>query len=141
VKTFGNAYAEYAFLGDKSLTLRTNLGVDLNFLHNKAFLQNFGDDDNNDPTEVDPGAGRQNRPNGLNEERGEELNLTWNNTLNYIKTINKHAINGLVGTEYIKNTASGLSASRKRYDYTTNSFQYIDFGSSARDLWEWRQCK
>lgn len=135
VKTFGNAYAEYAFLGDKSLTLRTNLGVDLNFLHNKAFLQNFGDDDNNDPNEVDPGAGRQNRPNGLNEERGEELNLTWNNTLNYVKTIDKHAINGLVGTEYIKNKASGLSASRKRYDYTTNSFQYIDFGSSARDLW------
>ena len=134
-KTFGNVYGEYAFLADQSLRLRTNLGVDLTFLHNKAFLQNFGDDDNNDPAELDPGAGRINRPNGLNEERGQELNLTWNNTLNYIKTINKHSINALAGTEYIKNTASAISASRKRYDYTTNSFQYIDFGDDKLDVW------
>ena len=136
VKTFGNAYAQYAFLGDKSLTLRTNLGVDLNFLHNKRFLQNFGDDDGGGGSlDVGKGMGRQNRPNGLNEERGQELNLTWNNTLNYVKNIDKHSINALVGSEYIKNTSSAISASRARYDYTSGSFQYIDFGGTAADLW------
>jgi len=45
LKTFGSVYAEYAFLKDKELKLKTNLGVDLNMTHNKAFNQNFGDDD------------------------------------------------------------------------------------------------
>ncbi len=43
-KTFGNVYAEYAFLRDRQLKFKTNLGVDLNMTHNKAFNQNFGDD-------------------------------------------------------------------------------------------------
>jgi TonB-linked SusC/RagA family outer membrane protein len=135
-KTFGSAYAEYAFLGDKSLRLKSNLGIDLNFLHNKRFLQNFGDDDGGGgDLDKGKGMGRQNRPNGLNEERGEELNLTWTNTLNYVKTINKHAINALVGSELIRNSASAISASRARYDYTSGSFQYVDFGGITADLW------
>lgn len=136
IKTFGNVYGEYAFLADQSLKLKTNLGIDLNFRHNKRFLQNFGDDDGGGgDLDKGKGMGRQNRPNGLNEERGQELNLTWNNTLNYVKTFDKHSINALVGSEYIKNTSSAISASRARYDYTTGSFQYIDFGGASADVW------
>jgi outer membrane receptor protein involved in Fe transport len=40
-----------------------------------------------------------------------------------------------VGSEYITNHASNLSASRARYGYTTPSFQYIDFGGYPLDLW------
>ncbi len=133
-KTFGNLYAEYAFLQDKSLKLRTNVGVDLNFYHNKAFYRNFGDDDGGG-SEVDQGTGRQNRPNGLDESRSEAFTLTWNNTLNYMKTIEKHSLNALIGSEFINNYESSLSASRKRYEYDTDKFRYIDFGSTEQDLW------
>ena len=43
-KTFGNVFAEYALLTGP-LKFRSNLGLDLSLTHNKAFLQNFGDDD------------------------------------------------------------------------------------------------
>jgi len=134
LKTFGNVYAEYAFLKDKELKLKTNLGVDLNMTHNKAFNQNFGDDDGGG-ADIDKGTGRQNRPTNLAEERAQETTITWTNTLNYSKIINKHSLSGLIGSEFITNHASGLSASRARYGYTTPAFQYIDFGAYPLDLW------
>ena len=133
-KTFGNVYAEYAFLKNKELKFRTNLGVDLNFTHNKAFNQNFGDDDGGGTT-VDKGLGRQNRPNNLNEDRGQETTITWNNTLNYNKRIQKHTFSALVGSEFITNHSSSIGASRERFDYITSPFQYIDYGGSQTDLW------
>jgi hypothetical protein len=45
IKTFGSAFAEYAFLKNKELKLRSNVGLELNMLHNKAFYKNYGDDD------------------------------------------------------------------------------------------------
>jgi len=84
LKTFGTVYAEFAFLKDKELKLKTNLGVDLNMTHNKAFNQNFGDDDGGGAT-IDQGTGRQNRPTNLAEDRGQETTITWTNTLNYSK--------------------------------------------------------
>jgi len=134
LKTFGSVYAEYAFLKDKELKLKTNLGVDLNMTHNKAFNQNFGDDDGGG-ADIDKGTGRQNRPTNLAEERAQETTITWTNTLNYSKIINKHSLSALMGSEFITNHASGLSASRARYGYTTPAFQYIDFGAYPLDLW------
>ncbi|SFF38294.1 TonB-linked outer membrane protein, SusC/RagA family [Sunxiuqinia elliptica] len=133
-KTFGNLYGEVALLKDKSLRARTNVGIDLNFTHNKAFFRNFGDDDGGG-NEVDKGSGRQNRPNGLNEDRGEALTISWNNTLNYNKSFDKHSVSVLLGSEFITNYSSSLNASRRRYEYDTEKFQYIDFGSTELDLW------
>src|SRR4030095_10149552 len=81
--TFGNLYGEYAFLSDKSLRLRTNLGVDISFTHNKKFAENFGDDNDNDPNELYPGMGRHNKPNNLDENRGQAMTFTVRNTLHY----------------------------------------------------------
>ncbi|MHA6247022.1 SusC/RagA family TonB-linked outer membrane protein [Pontibacter sp. CAU 1760] len=133
-KTFGNMFGEYALLKDKALKFRTNVGMDLNFFHNKAFGENFGDD-NGGGSDIDKGQGRNNRPNSLAESRGEVLTLTWNNTLNYTKEIGLHSINALVGTEYIKNHGSTINASRTRYDFTSDAFRYIDYGSTAQNLW------
>ncbi|MBK5722139.1 TonB-dependent receptor [Dysgonomonas sp. Marseille-P4677] len=132
--TFGNVYGEYAFFSDKSLKFKTNVGVDLNLYHNKAFNINFGDDDGGG-SDVDKGMGRQNRPTNLNEERGENRTITWNNTLNYIKTLDKHSINAVAGTEYISNYDSSIGASRQRYDYTYSTFRYLDFGGTESDIW------
>lgn len=133
-KTFGSVYAEYAFLKDKELKLRTNVGIDLNMTHNKAFNKNFGDDDGGG-SDVDKGTGRQNRPTNLNEDRGQETTITWTNTLNYRKTIQLHSFNVLVGSEYITNHASSIGASRSRYSNSDPAFQYIDFGAYPLDLW------
>ena len=133
-KTFGNLFGEIAFLSEKELKFRTNLGIDLNYRHDKAFYPNFGDDDGGG-SQIDRGLGRQNRPNGLNEYRGEEFTFTWNNTLNYDKMFNLHSLNALIGSEFITNYGSGISASRRRYEYDTEKFRYIDFGSTEQDLW------
>lgn len=132
-KTFGSFYGEYSFLRDKELKFRTTIGVDLNMSHKKAFFKNFGDVDGGGNS-ADAALGRQNRPNQLAEERAQEFTFTWNNTLNYNKKIGKHEISGLVGSEYISNYASGISASRTRYAYDRSTFQYIDYGSTSTTL-------
>jgi TonB-linked SusC/RagA family outer membrane protein len=129
-KTFGNIFGEYALLKDASLKFRTNLGVDLNLSHNKAFNQNFGDN-NGVGSGADQGTGRQNRPTGLNEDRGQETTVTWNNTLNYSKNIRMHALSALAGSEYIKNYSSSIGASRQRFDFINAPFQYVNYGGTA----------
>ena len=133
-KTFGNVFAEYSFLKDNALKFRTNFGANINFNHNKAFNPNFGDDDGGG-NEIDQGLGRQNRPNGLSESRGEDITLTWNNSFTYDKTFGEHTISTLLGSEYIDNNSSTISASRNRFDFTQPNFRYIDFGDTELDLW------
>ncbi|NGM65765.1 SusC/RagA family TonB-linked outer membrane protein [Sphingobacterium sp. SGR-19] len=134
IKTFGNVYGEYALLSDKSLKFRTNVGIDLNVNHTKAFFENYGDDDGAaGPNDL--GKGRINRPEGLNEDRGTDFTLTWNNVLSYEKAIGLHQINALAGTEFINNNAAAISGSRRRYDYTLPTFRYLDYGSTLLDVW------
>ncbi|MBC8064816.1 MAG: TonB-dependent receptor, partial [Chlorobia bacterium] len=127
-KTFGNIYAEYGLL--KDLKFRSNVGLDLNLRHNKALNQNFGDV-NGVGSGLDVGTPRQNRPTGLNEDRGQETTVTWNNTLNYAKAGDIHDISGLVGSEFIKNYSSSIGASRQRFDFVRENFQYINYGGTA----------
>ncbi len=134
-RTFGNVYGEYSFLKHKELTFRTNLGIDLSFFHNKAFRQNYGDPDGGGSA-IDKGLGRQNRPSGLNESRGEAFTYTFNNVLNYAKKFNaKNYLHALVGTEYIHNYESSIGASRERYAFSNKAFRYLDYGRSDLDLW------
>ncbi|MRT93041.1 TonB-dependent receptor [Ancylomarina sp. 16SWW S1-10-2] len=134
-KTFGNVYGEYALLKNKELKFRTNVGVDLSLFHNKAFNENFGDDDGSG-SDLDKGLGRQNRPNNLSEERGEARTITFNNTLNYTKTFNeRHDFSAMIGTEYIDNYESSIGASRSRFPYTSSKFQYLDYGGTDLDIW------
>lgn len=128
-QTFGNIYAEYSLLSDKSLKFRSNLGADIRFLHNKTFNENYGDLNLTDPTDPLYNLGRVNRPNGLNEDRGQNVTFTWTNTLNYVKTLNEvHSINALLGVERIDNKQSGVGGSRQNYDNTTDPFRYLDYG-------------
>jgi TonB-linked SusC/RagA family outer membrane protein len=128
LKTFGNLYAEYSLLD--ALRFKSNLGVDLNLRHNKAFNQNFGDDNGGGGT-LDAGTGRQNRPTGLNEDRGQETTVTWNNTLNYAKANETHDLSALFGSEYIANYSSSIGGSRQRFDYVRENFQYLNYGGTT----------
>jgi TonB-linked SusC/RagA family outer membrane protein len=134
-QTFGNVYAELALLNDKSLKLRSNLGADIRFLHNKAFNENYGDPNVDDPSYIFYNLGRNNRPNGLNEDRSQNVTFTWTNTLNYVKTLNDvHSINALLGVERIDNKAAGIGGSRQNYDNTTDPFRYLEYGGLGSDL-------
>ena len=133
-KTFGSVYGEYAFLKNKELVLRSNLGLDLNMTHNKAFNKNYGDVDGGG-ADIDKTQGRQNRPTNLSEDRGQETTITWTNTLKYSKRIQDHSFNVLVGSEYITNRSSSIGASRSRFSNSSSAFQYIDFGAFPLDLW------
>jgi TonB-linked SusC/RagA family outer membrane protein len=131
-KTFGNVYGEYTFLADKSLKFRSNFGAEITFDHNKAFGENYGDDNDNDPNELYPGQGRQNRPSNLNENRGEATTFTFTNTLNYTKTLaEKHSINALLGEETVSYNQSAVGGSRTNYNNTTDPFRYLDYGSDT----------
>jgi TonB-linked SusC/RagA family outer membrane protein len=131
-KTFGNVYGEYAFLADKSLKFKSNLGAEITFDHNKNFAENFGDDNDNSASETYPGQGRQNRPSSLNENRGEETTFTFANTLNYTKTIaDKHSISALLGSETVSFDKSAVGGSRQNYNNTTDPFRYLDYGSDV----------
>ncbi|MEO8414857.1 MAG: SusC/RagA family TonB-linked outer membrane protein, partial [Ginsengibacter sp.] len=133
-RTFGNVFAEYSFLNDKSLKFKSNLGVDISFIHNKNFAQNYGDDDGGGGTNY-PGMGRQNRPNSLSEERGQTNTFTFSNTLNYQKTFNgKHSINAVLGTESIKSREDVMSGSRINFDNSTDPFRYLDYGGTT-SIW------
>jgi len=126
-KTFGNIFAEYALRPE--LKFKSNVGIDLSLRHNKALNQNFGDD-NGGGNPLDAGTGRQNRPTGLNEDRGQETTVTWNNTLNYAKEAERHDVSALVGSEYIKNYSSSIGGSRQRFDYVRENFQYLNYGGT-----------
>ncbi|MFV8324821.1 SusC/RagA family TonB-linked outer membrane protein [Flavobacterium sp. ZS1P14] len=131
-QTFGNLYGEYAFLGDKSLKFKSNLGVDIKFSHNKNFASNFGDANINDSSNPYYGMGRNNRPNGLDENRGQDMTFTFTNTLNYVKTFNDvHSVNVLAGMENINSKASAIGGSRQNFDNTTDPFRYLDYGSTT----------
>ena len=130
-QTFGNVYAEYYFLEDKSLRFRSNVGVDISFSHNKNFAQTFGDDNINGPDDLYPGKGRNNRPNNLDENRGEAMTFTFSNTLNYIKTFNeKHNVNFLLGTENISSKSEAIGGSRQNFNNSNPNFQYLDYGNT-----------
>jgi TonB-dependent starch-binding outer membrane protein SusC len=129
-QTFGNVFGEYAFLKGNTLKFRSNVGADISFSHNKRFAENFGDDNDNDPGELYPGMGRNNRPNNLDENRDEVMTFTFSNTLNYVNTFrDKHSLNALLGTEYISKKTSGLGGSRQNFDNTTNPFRYLEYGA------------
>lgn len=135
-QVFGNVFAEYSLLSDKSLKFRSNLGVDLTFSHNKNFAENYGDDNITDPASpyFGLGLGRNNLPNSLNENRGQDVTFTWSNTFNYVKTFGVHSINALAGSELIKNKQSAIGGARSNYDNTTDPFRYLDFGGLGSDV-------
>lgn len=133
-KTFGNIYGEYALLKNKELKFRTNVGLDLGNNHDKTFNENYGDDDGNGSA-IDQGQGRMNRPNSLVDSRREARTITFNNTLNYVKILNeKHDVNLMIGTEYIKNFESDVSGSRQRFPFYSDSFRYLNYGGSTLNV-------
>lgn len=115
--TIGNVYLEVAFL--KDFTAKTSIGGALTNAYGYSF--NF--------TPHERAEGFLN-PNSYSESASFSKRLVWTNTLNYNKTIGKHTIGVLVGTEAIENLSRSLSGSRQRYFSTDPSYLTLTTGTS-----------
>lgn len=114
-RAFGNLYGQFQLT--KSLIFRTDGGLDLGILNRKRFNENWGTN------------GRINSPATLTESIGTSTNLTWNNTLNYLKQIGSHDFSVLVGTEAIRNVGRDLLGSDRSFIDQDPYLRYLGRGA------------
>lgn len=116
----GNLFAEADFL--KDFTVRTSLGFNVN----NSFNQNF--------THTRPeNTARHTSLNTLSLNSSYGSTLTFTNTLQYSKNVDKHNMSVLLGSEAIKYTGRGLSASRRDYFNTDFNFLVLQNASQSID--------
>lgn len=115
-RAFGNLYGQFQLT--KSLTFRTDGGLDLGILNRKRFNENWGTN------------GRINSPATLTEAIGTSTNLTWNNTLNYTQQFSGgHDLAVLVGTEAIRNVGRDLTGSDRAFIDQDPNLRYLGRGA------------
>lgn len=122
---YDKTYNSYELLGDiylelspiKNLKLRTDAGTNFIMTDFRQFNKTFG---------IDRSFGA---PGSLGESHQKNFYYNWTNTANYSFELGKgHAFNLLAGSEFIKNSSTGLSASRIDYPNQAPNFQYLDNG-------------
>lgn len=113
----GNVFLEISFL--KNFKARTSYGGVLTNAHNYAFSY----------TPYERAEGFVN-PNSFSESSSFFRRLVWTNTLTYDKTIGKHVISALAGTEAIEQAGRSLSGSRRGYFSTDIDYLTLNNGTS-----------
>ncbi|WP_235296372.1 SusC/RagA family TonB-linked outer membrane protein [Portibacter marinus] len=108
-RVFGNVYAELDVI--PSLTLRTTLGGDFLFEHEKLFVERL--------------SAAIYSPTALTEGRVTNRNLIWNNTAIFEKEIQRSRFSTLLGMEAIQNRTDYLGASANNFSRTDPLFRYI----------------
>jgi TonB-linked SusC/RagA family outer membrane protein len=83
--TFGNAFASYDFL--PSLTVKTSLGFDLRQNNWSGF------------NDITPQNNEANFTNSIYEGDYNQYNWSWSNTARYLKSLNRHSFDFLLGQE------------------------------------------
>lgn len=116
-RVFGNVYAE--LMPFDGLKLRTSLGGDFLFEKETIFKKRLSE--------------AIYSPTSLNEGRVFNQTLIWNNTADFTKTLGKHRISALIGTEAIQNHTDYLGASANNFRRTDPLFQYIN-GSLPKEI-------
>ncbi len=117
-RIFGNAYVE--IMPVKGLTLKSNLGIEHVQFLNKSLTRN-----------VRPSDISGNR--AVSRAYGQGDTWTWTNTANYLLDINgMHHFSFLAGTEAIKYSYDGLSATRKDYAFEDVDYMQLDSGSGVQ---------
>ncbi len=132
----GNFFAELTPI--KGLTIRSDIGLDMNITSYKQFFPTYGTP-SNDPYQ---GAGYTgnlgpqpiqtvNSPNSLAQSNNNDLNYNWTNTATYDFNYKKNAFTFLLGTEIIKQDQQGMGASRTSFVNQSGTFQYLDNGGAT----------
>lgn len=96
-KYVANFYLQAKLL--KSLSFKTQFGIDIDNAHNKAYYPKFfiSNNENRDPS-------------SLTEYRGEGTGWMWSNFFNYERTIGDHNITAMVGYERQLRQFNGFTA-------------------------------
>jgi TonB-linked SusC/RagA family outer membrane protein len=112
----GSLYGDYQIL--PGLNFRSTINVNFNDYYNTDFNPSYSI------------GNRSNSTNSLTVSTGTAFGYQWSNTLNYLKSFDKHTVEVLAGVEaqeykYV-NTSAVRSGFSKNYD-----IQYLDQGSSG----------
>lgn len=112
IDVLGSVHAEADIL--KSLTFRTNLGVQLGTNHSTYFAPFSPEETGNQTT------------NDLTEGTGWSSSLTWTNTLKYTSQFaGIHRVSVLAGTEAVETRSNGYSATRRTLFSADPAFRYL----------------
>ena len=112
------------------LTLRSGMGVDLDYTKSTGYDYKFFSDGN---TFIVPGGNQQRGNSKLNLEKNDAFKYVWDNTATFSKTFDKHSINFLAGVtaEQYKFNAVKSSA----LDVPENEDQwYLSAGTSGSQI-------
>ena len=118
-RLFGNAYANLQVL--PVLKLRSSIGIDYAGTYQRTLRRSYTSGFLSDPS------------NQVNTSQAYSGNWVWQNTLDFNKTIHKHAINALVGSELIKYMSQDFFGSRQGYALENIDYAYLNAGSSNKD--------
>lgn len=119
LRLFGNAYADLTII--PGLNLRTSIGLD----YGTYTLSNFQKKYQSGYLVSDV--------NKLAMTYSNNAKITWSNTLNYNKTIDKHLINAVMGTEFYKEDDESFFASREDFAIENPDYTYLDAGTGTKD--------
>ena len=105
-----------------NLNLNTNFGVDYRSFEEKVYNRSWGDNN------------RINNPNSLTIANEEDLNWTFNTTLNFNRKFNDaHTVSALVGFEAIRETAKTANNSDQDFSIWDKNLIYIGNGNGKRE--------
>lgn len=118
-RIFMLGFGEWSIL--KNLSLRSSFGIDINNSQQGIF-----EGKNTTLAGVNSGYSRS----ALNDIKNR--NWTWENVLNYNKTINQHSINAMVGTSMISYRTLNFSGEGK--DQPFSSSQFYNLNTNTKDV-------
>lgn len=114
-RVFGNLFLEYKVAPE--VRIKSDVGLDFIVNDDKRFDENYG-------TNL-----RINSPSRLASSAADNLNLIWNNTIRFNKTIaGKHSLNAVAGTEAISNRVTVQGGSDSKFQDQIPSLRYLGLG-------------
>ncbi len=114
ISAIGNVFAGIEL---QDFSFKTNLGLDFQNYNYRGFSPVYNE------------ILSLNNVNSLSTDNNFNYQLTWSNTVNYLKSFGRHNIDALVGQEAIQYYYEGFSASRQNFLYEDPNFRYLTYGA------------
>lgn len=119
-RVFGDVYLQAQLY--EGLTFKTTISGNIENFSQRRFQAL-------DPEHIEPLS-----TNTLFEQDINSFTWTWNNTLNYTKTIGDHNLNALVGIEAVEDGSKGKQISRNGFLFETPDFYLLSNGSGTPNV-------
>lgn len=113
LRSVNNLYGEVDLL--KGLTLRSSIGVDMEYKKHKSFTPVFF-----------VNSTQENSVSDLNKTTDDRLSWLWENTLNYNKEIEKHRVGAVIGYTMQESSSEGIVLAGENILSDSEDFWYIN---------------